>query len=67
MKSESVFHDHAFALAVILLELIENCIRPEEKRIAFEAFYEAAKAAFRSYEEQADRMHRRVQGRPSDN
>jgi hypothetical protein len=63
--SESAFHDHAFALAVVLLELVENCIRPEERREAFEAFYDAAKAALRRYEETTDRMHRRV--RPSSN
>jgi hypothetical protein len=65
MNSESAFHDHAFALAKVQVEMIENLIRPEERRDCFDAFYEAAKAAFCHYEEQADRMHRRV--RPSSN
>ncbi len=65
MQSESLIHDHAFALAKVQVELIENLLRPEERRDCFEAFYEAAKAAFRSYEEQAGRSHRRV--RPSAN
>lgn len=65
MISESALHDHAYALAAVLVELVKNCIRPEERRDAWEAFYEAAKVAFREYEEKADRMHRRV--RPSMN
>ena len=65
MKSLSLLHDHAFALATVLLELVENCIRPEERRDAFEAFYDAAKAAFERFETKSHRMHCRV--RPSNN
>jgi hypothetical protein len=61
MKSESLQHDHAMALAAALLEIVENCIRPEERRDAFDAFYTAAKAGIESYELHADRMRRRVQ------
>ena len=43
-------HDIAFAMATALLEIVGNCIRPEEQRDAFDAFYDAYKAAFESYE-----------------
>ena len=43
-------HDTAFALASALLEIIENCIRPEERRDAFESFYDACKGASECYE-----------------
>ena len=38
-------HDTAFALATALLEIVENCIRPEERRDAFDALecYETMK------------------------
>lgn len=65
MNSESAFHDHAFALALVQTGLLENLVRPEERRDLFDALYEAAKAAFRRYEASADRMHRRV--KPSSN
>ena len=38
-------HDTAFALATVLLEIVENCIRPEEHRDAFDEFYEEIKQA----------------------
>jgi hypothetical protein len=65
MKSQSLLHDHAFALATAILDMVAPCLREEEKREAFEMFYTAAKAAFESYETCADRMERRV--RPSKN
>lgn len=43
-------HDAAFALATALLEIVENCIRPEERRDAFDEFYVACKGAFECYE-----------------
>ena len=43
-------HDTAFALATALLEIVENCIRPDERRDAFDAFYAACKGAFECYE-----------------
>jgi hypothetical protein len=43
-------HDTAFALATALLEIVKNCIRPEERRDAFGAFYEACKGALECYD-----------------
>jgi hypothetical protein len=60
-----MIHDHAFALALVQVDLITNLIRPEERREVFDAFYEAAKAAIRRYEASADRMQRRL--KPSSN
>ena len=53
-------HDTAFALATVLLEIVENCIRPEEHRDAFEEFYRACKGAFERYEIVKDREHSRL-------
>jgi hypothetical protein len=65
MNSKHLIHDHAWALAKVLVEMVEGCLRPEERREAFLGFYEAGKATLESYEEQAARMERRV--RPSAN
>ena len=50
MKNQRLQHDTAVALATTLLEIVENCIRPEELRDAFDAFYEACKGALECYE-----------------
>ena len=58
-------HDTAFALATALLEIVENCIRPEERRDAFDAFYQASKGALECYETMKGREDTRL--RPSRN
>ncbi len=58
-------YDTAFALAATLLEIVENCIRPEERRDAFEEFYRACKGAFERYEIIKNREYSRL--RPSRN
>ena len=58
-------HDTAFALATALLEIIENCLRPEERQDAFDEFYEACKAAIECYERMNMRQETRL--RPSRN
>lgn len=60
MRSESLLHDHAMALAAALLGIVENCIRPEERRDCFESFYTACKAGLEHYEIKADRLNRRL-------
>jgi hypothetical protein len=60
MKNQSLQHDHAFALATAILEMVAPCLRGEEQRDAFDMFYEAAKAGFQHYEEQADRRQQRL-------
>ena len=53
-------HDAAFALAANLLAIVENCLRPEERRDAFESFLVACKDAFVSYEIQKRRENFRL-------
>ncbi len=53
-------HDSAYALATALLEIIENCIRPDERRDAFEEFYAACKGAFECYETMKRREETRL-------
>jgi hypothetical protein len=61
MQSESLKHDHAMAMARAVMDIVSPCIREEEKRDAFDLFYEACKAGLQSYEMHADRMRRRVE------
>jgi len=65
MRSDSLINDHAIALAVSIMEIVEPCLREEEVREVFGLFYEACKAALTYYEEKADRMQRRL--KPSRN
>jgi hypothetical protein len=53
-------HDAAFAMAHALLEIVQNCLRPEERRDAFEWFYETCKAGIESYDVMRDRMQHRL-------
>jgi hypothetical protein len=59
-------NETAFDLARSLLGIVQNCIRPEEHRDAFESFYETCKAAIERYEIQRQRMLQRLL-HPSDN
>ncbi|MCE9565752.1 MAG: hypothetical protein K8U57_27320 [Planctomycetes bacterium] len=65
MRSQSLISDHAMALAKVILEMIAPCLREEEQKDAFKMIYEACAATLNSFEEKADRMHRRV--KPSNN
>ena len=58
MRSDSLINDHAIALAVSIMEIVEPCLREEEVREAFGLFYEACKAALTHFEEKSDRMQR---------
>ena len=63
--NQSLQHDHAFALATAILEIVSPCLREEEQREAFNMFYEAAKSSLEHYEMMADRRMRRI--KPSSN
>ena len=54
-------HDTAVALATALLEIVENCILPEERRDAFDAFYKACKGVLERYEIMKHRQDTRLQ------
>jgi hypothetical protein len=49
-------HDSAFALATALLDIVQNCIRQEERRDAFEAFYETCLAGIEAHDFRQQRM-----------
>jgi hypothetical protein len=53
-------HDSAFALAVTLLGIVQNCIREEERRDAFDAFYEACRTGIEAHEIQRQRIQLRL-------
>jgi hypothetical protein len=63
MKNQSLGHDHAYALATVIIDIVGGCLREEERRDAFNEFYKAAMASFEHYEQQADRREQRL--RPS--
>ena len=44
-----IHHDTAMAMARALLEIIENCLREEEHRDAFEEFYRVCRVGIESY------------------
>jgi hypothetical protein len=49
MPRHSLLDTHALALATVLLDMVEDCIRPEERRDALQEFYAAAKSALSRY------------------
>ncbi len=53
-------HETAFALATALLDLVRNCIREEERRDAFAAFYEACRAGIEAHDVRRQRMQTRL-------
>jgi hypothetical protein len=58
-------NDTAIAMAKHLLEIVENCIRPEDRQDAFGEFFNVCVAGIRTYEQLADRMDKRL--RPGSN
>ncbi len=42
-------HDAAQAMAVALLDIVENCIRPEERLDALQEFYAVCKAGIEAF------------------
>jgi hypothetical protein len=58
-------HDAAFAMATALLEIVENCIREDERRDAFAEFYRVVHAGIEAFCVQDERMRQRL--KPSNN
>jgi hypothetical protein len=52
-------------MATALLDLIQNCIREEERRDAFEEFYRVCLAGLEAHALQEERLQRRIG--PSEN
>jgi hypothetical protein len=51
MGDQRLRHDCSWACAVSIVECIENCLRPEERRDALHEVYSRVKAAFDCYEQ----------------
>lgn len=66
MGQLSLRHDHAWATAVAILDLVKHLMREECHRDAHDAFYTAIKACLESYEQQMQREARRL-AKPSRN
>jgi D-alanyl-D-alanine dipeptidase len=62
---QKLSNDVAFLMAHELLGIVVNCLRPEEQRDAFEAFFEVCKRGLNTHETHADTMHQRMS--PSNN
>jgi hypothetical protein len=60
MTNRRLQHDTAFALASALLDIVRNCIREEEWRDAFEAFYEACRAGIEAHDIRRQRIETRL-------
>lgn len=65
--NQRLVNEHTFKLSWELVGIIEPCLRPEERRDAFEEFYQVVKAALESYEAEAERIRRRLNPHPSAN
>lgn len=62
----AVRHDAAIAIARMILEIISPCLRPEERRDAFEEFYGAVSAGLEAYDAMRGPSPRPI-ARPSPN
>lgn len=60
-------HDCAWACSVSIIESMENCLRPEERKEALHAVYEPVKAAIEYYQQMAEREAIRLCRKPSKN
>ncbi len=66
MGNQRLQHDCSWACAVAIVECIENCLRPEERKDALDAVYERVKAMLIYYEDAMQREAARL-CRPSRN
>jgi hypothetical protein len=60
MTNQRLQHDTAFALATALLGIIQNCLRAEERRDAFNEFYQVCRAGIEAHDIQRQRMQTRL-------
>jgi len=58
--NQTLIHDVAHVIALHLLQVVEGCLRDEEKQRVFEAFYEVVKAGLDAYQVQSQRMLERL-------
>jgi hypothetical protein len=67
MGGQRLIHDCSWACAVSIVECIENCLRPEERKDALHEIYERVKAAMERYEQMMKREAFRLCDRTSTN
>jgi hypothetical protein len=60
MANQRLQHDTAFALAKVLLGIVQGCLREEERRDAFEAFYQACRDGIEAHDIQRQRIQTRL-------
>ncbi len=65
MINHRLVNESAFEMAKAMLATVQNCLRPEEHRDAFEIFYEQCRDGLLNFEAKRQRMQQRL--RPSDN
>lgn len=58
--SRTMTNEMAFLMARELLGIVQNCLRPEEHRDAFEEFFEVCKRGLNARDTHADRMDGRL-------
>jgi hypothetical protein len=63
LPSQCLISDYAISLATVILDIVEPCLRDEEKVDALEMFTEACRAMLISYAEATKQKRLR----PSDN
>lgn len=60
--NDRLHHDHAWACAEVILELVQHLMREECHRdAAHQAFYEAIRSCLLHYDMQRERQERRLQ------
>ncbi len=60
MRSESLLHDTAWAMAHALMNVVAHNFREEEQRELFSEFYNAARAGLEAFCVQETRIERRI-------
>jgi hypothetical protein len=60
MPANRICHDAAWACALSILELFQNCLRDEEKQDAFDEVFQRVSAAIEAYDIQRAREQARI-------
>ncbi len=58
--NQRLIHDAAIGMAHVLPERMQGCLREEERRDAFDEFYEVCKAGIEAFNVQQERLIQRV-------
>jgi hypothetical protein len=60
VENQRLQHDAAAAMAQAILDLVENCIREDERHDAFYEFVSVCRAGIETYDVMRDRMQHRL-------